>query len=618
MSLRSNRQRIAASPQKATPPAPPVRPAAAPGWLPWLVLALAAGVLFCFFAGPVSDTDTWWHLKTGEYLLRQHRLPVPDPFSYTAYMGKPAYPGEEITRQFNLTHEWLAQIFLYGTYALGGFPGLVAMRALWLMAFCGLAGWIVWRRTGGFYRGVGAALAVMLTAQNFTSDRPQYITYVFLGLTILILESRRRLWLLPPLLLVWANAHAGFLLGWVAMGAYCGEALFLRLRGKPPAEEKALWAFSLGAILISGLNPNGFRVFEVMHYYRQSALQSQIWEWRYPKYWEMSIFTFLTYGAAAILLLNWRRTRVADWLLLLPFGMAGFLAYRNIILAGFVGAVLIASYLPASRQKAAAREWAVVVLAAGFGTLAAATAMPFYMAIAFLPVASLFWYGEPRLAGGGIAVYLAAGVCLLIGRGAVQLSAAEWKLPVRAADFLLEHHIEGRIFNTYGQGGYLLWRLWPEQQVFLDGRALNETVAADADRINMNAAEGGGGKSGEQLLKDYGIDVIVMDGFEPVSGGAYYLPAALADPAQKGWKLVYQDIHDVIYMRNPPPDVKPLNSLDALATMEAQCAFLSEHNAPACTRGMYDIFTRIGDRERARKWLEIYRASNVKLTFEAR
>jgi hypothetical protein len=40
-----------------------------------------------------------------------------------------------------------------------------------------------------------------------------------------ILEARRRLWVLPPLFLVWANLHAGFFTGWLLLGTYCGEAL---------------------------------------------------------------------------------------------------------------------------------------------------------------------------------------------------------------------------------------------------------------------------------------------------------------------------------------------------------------------------------------------------------
>jgi hypothetical protein len=583
----------------------------------WAVLALAAAVVFCCLAGEVSDTDTWWHLKTGQYIVQQHHLPVPDPFAYTTALVKPAYAGEEITRYFNLTHEWGAQIFLYGLYALGGFPAMVLARALWLTAFCGVAGWIVWRRTRGFYRSVGSALAVLLVAQNFTGDRPQYLTYLFLAATIAVLESRKRLWLLPPLLLVWANCHAGFFLGWVAMGAYCGEALFERLRGKPPADEKPLWAFCLGSILISGLNPNRFRVLEVMQYYRQSPLQTNIWEWQYPKYWEITAFTILLYGALLVLLLRGRKARPADWLMLVAFGGAGLTAYRNIILTAFVGAYLIGSHLPASREKAGAKGWLTVLALALAGAMAV-TGLPWYGVAALLAVAGLFWYGQwPVAAEGGLAAFLAGAAVLALAHGDVQLRAAEWKVPVKAADFLLDHHIRGHLFNTYSQGGYLLWRLYPEQKVFMDGRALSDNLFQDSQRIMMNAVEGGGGRSGDQLLQQYGVDVIVMDGFEPVSGLAYYLPAALADPSQKEWKLVYRDIHDVIYMRHPPPDVPVLNSIDALATMEAQCEFLKLHNAPACARGLWDIFTKIGDRERAQKWLDTYNAGE-KPTFVRR
>ena len=81
----------------------------------------------------------------------------------------------------------------------------------------------------------------------------------------------------------------------------------------------------------------------------------------------------------------------------------------------------------------------------------------------------------------------------------------------------------------------------------------------------------------------------------------------MADPSQKEWKLVFQDVHDVIYMRNPPPDVTPLQSLDALVGMERQCAYYVQNGQPACARGLVDIFSRIGDRERLLKWSQIYR-----------
>jgi hypothetical protein len=572
----------------------------------WAVLASAVLLLFCFSSGPVADTDTYWHLKTGQYILQQRKLPVPDPFAYTTYSGTAAYPGEEVTRYFNLTHEWLAQVFLYASYAVGGFAGLVLMRSLWMCTFCGLAGWIVWRRTGGLYRAVGAAVATMLVAQSFAVDRPQVFSYVFLAAAIAILEARRPLWALPPLLLVWANCHGGFFLGWAAMGAYCGEALIERWRGKPPADEKKLWAASLAAMLVSGLNPNFFNVFRVLRLYGQSPMQTQILEWQHPR-WELGPFSFLVCGAAVMLALNWRRTRLADWFLLAPFGVAGFLVYRNTVLGAFVGAILLACHLPRAREGSGVRDCLVAGAIMAGATAAATKAMPAILAAGVLAVLALFWDGRLRaVAGGALALLLTAGSAALMARGAVQPGAVDWKFPEHAADFILQHHIRGRIFNTYTQGGYLLWRLWPEQQVFQDGRALNERIFNDGTRIAANA-DAVGGASGEELLRQYGIDVIIVDGFDPLFGMVNYLVPALADPAQKEWKLVYRDVNDVIYMRNPPPEIPVLSSLDALDGLERQCAFFVSHDAPACAGGMWDVFTKVGDAQRAARWLQVYR-----------
>lgn len=73
------------------------------------VLAIVAVLLLGWFSTAVSNPDTWWHLETGRYVCQTHHLPSPDPFAFTTAAAKPAYPGEQIVRRFNLTHEWLAQ-----------------------------------------------------------------------------------------------------------------------------------------------------------------------------------------------------------------------------------------------------------------------------------------------------------------------------------------------------------------------------------------------------------------------------------------------------------------------------------------------------------------------------
>src|SRR5437764_12157636 len=68
-----------------------------------LIFALAARV-------PV-DTDTWWHIRSGEYTL-MHGMIYADPFSFTKF-GTPW-----------INHSWGSQIVLYGAWKLGGAFGL--------------------------------------------------------------------------------------------------------------------------------------------------------------------------------------------------------------------------------------------------------------------------------------------------------------------------------------------------------------------------------------------------------------------------------------------------------------------------------------------------------------
>ncbi len=539
-----------------------------PRWFRPLVLGLSALFLLGVFSPETADSDFWWHLRTGKYLFDSHALPIPDPFAYTTGMGRPAYPGEASTRDFNLTHEWLTQAVVYLAYGIGGFPGVVLFRALVLSGFSALVGLIAWRRRGGFYAPVAAALATMAVAIEFAQDRPFIVTFLFLAATIAILEFRRWLWLLPPLFVIWSNCHGGYVIGWAALAAYSADALLARFRGSRIEGDRRLWVISGLSILASGLNPNGFHVIPVLLYYRQSFLTSTLQEWRRPAFWPPRPFTILLAATVAVMIWQWRRVRPVDWMLFALFGAAAVTAERNVIFIGFLAPILIAAYVP----------WRPAV---------------------------------PRVAQLAAAVLIASAVITLSARGTFfQLRVAEWKYPAATADFLLAHRVSGRLFNSYEYGGYLIWRLWPEQKVFIDGRALNESVFADYVRILYNHDETGG-KSAQQLLDDYRIQVIVMNGFEYVSGELYKLAPALADPKETGWTLVFMDPESIVYMREPPPGVQPIDKSRVFDHLEEECALHMAHDPEhgRCARSLGKAFLDLGDLTRARRWLGTYLAS---------
>jgi hypothetical protein len=151
--------------------------------------------------------------------------------------------------------------------------------------------------------------------------------------------------------------------------------------------------------------------------------------------------------------------------------------------------------------------------------------------------------------------------------------------------------------------------LWPQQKVFIDGRALSESVFRDYARILYNHDESGG-KSAEQLLVQYGVEVIVMNGFEYATGNLYKLAPALADPRDPAWQLVYSDSQAVIFMRRPPQGVQPLDKLGVFDHLEAECDLhiRREPGYPRCARSLAQAFTTIKDWTRARRWLGIYLA----------
>jgi hypothetical protein len=542
-----------------------------PRWFRPLLLVLSAALLMGWFSQEIADPDFWWHLKTGQYVLQEHSLPVPDPFAYTTTMGSPAYPGETRTRYFNLTHEWLAQVLLYLVYRAGGFGGVVLVRAALLTLVSATVGLVAYRRSGGFYRALAAAFASAGVMSAFAADRPFVITFLLLAAAIAILEwagreSRSALWLLPPLLLIWANCHGGYFLGWVVLAAYLGEALFLRWRNGPLPGDRMLWAVCGVSIALSGLNPDGFRIPQILGYYRGSYLTSTLLEWAPTQWWPPHWYSLLLFGAVAAMLWARRRVRAVDWLLFAAFTLAAFAAYRNVVLIGLLAPILIVSYLPNWKR------------------------------------------GSPPLLQYSAAAAVAAGLAAGIAGGSFfQFRANPWKWPSGAADFLLAHRITAPMFNSYEYGGYLMWRLWPQERVFIDGRALNESVFQDYARILYNHDETGG-KSAPQLLDKYGVQAIVMNGFEYVTGNLYKLAPALADPQQTEWRLVYSDPQAMVFLRHPPPDVQPLSSLAALEHLEAECDLHIQHEPqyPRCARSLGQVFSRLSDFPRARRWIGIY------------
>ena len=164
------------------------------------------------------------------------------------------------------------------------------------------------------------------------------------------------------------------------------------------------------------------------------------------------------------------------------------------------------------------------------------------------------------------------------------------------------------MFNNYENGGYLVWRLWPMQRDFIDPRGLSEEAYQDYRHILLNT-DADGKRGAEKLLAKYGIGMIVVDGFDYLSGQVYPLVMELVSSSQSDWKLVYADAKGVILMRQPPPGVQPLETATALMpSLEAQCELHIRYDRgrPHCARGLAELYSVLGDSTQARRWIASY------------
>jgi hypothetical protein len=108
--------------------------------------------------------------------------------------------------------------------------------------------------------------------------------------------------------------------------------------------------------------------------------------------------------------------------------------------------------------------------------------------------------------------------------------------PFVIADTVWQYDIPGKMLNKYGDGGFLLFRLWPKQRVFVDGRSI-----LYGDRICLDASAAIDGKPNwRHLFEQYGVTFVIT----PDDAGI--VKKLEADP---GWVRVQQAEGHRLYLK---------------------------------------------------------------------
>ena len=302
----------------------------------WAVVGIVVPVLVVS-GTPLFAIDLTYHLRAGDIMLDTHSVLRTDVFSAAAY-GRPW-----------LNQQWLAQIVLATAFRLGGWFGLVALRAL-LVALVLTFVFLACRAVGATTK--RAALLTLASGVLLPAGfmlRPQLLGMLCFAVTAWLVARRRThpagVWIVIPVTVLWANLHGSFFMAPVLLGLGWVEDRWVRGRGAP-----TLLLAGLGCVLATAVNPYGFRVWSyAAGLATNPVVRRTIEEWQSPSIQTYTGAAFFLSIVAVAALLIAKVRRPVPWGSLLPLGVFLVIALgaiRGVYWWAIVAPIVLAGVLP--------------------------------------------------------------------------------------------------------------------------------------------------------------------------------------------------------------------------------------------------------------------------------
>ncbi|HVD30295.1 MAG TPA: hypothetical protein VNE19_01110 [Methylomirabilota bacterium] len=378
-------------------------------------IAVASAVFIIAVGLPSTDSDTYWHLAMGQWMLDHREFLRQDIFSSTV-----------AGTHFGIG-EWLGQIAFAASFAASGWAGVAILRA----TLIALGSFFVVRlaRRGGtpWWISLPLVVAALLVSKITWTDRPLLFTLALFPAVLELLLSlppgfSRRLFALPLIFLLWTNLHGGYLLGLAVLAIFATEAVLTNGRRGLP-----LLATAIACVAVSFLNP---APLELAGAAREDFLHPPRFLTEFlppdvvtPAGALFAGFVMLVIGSALL-----RGGSLREAMLLAPLLYLAFTAQRQMLFFCFAATAFLGA-----RLAELAPRWRVFEIPA------------------------------PVRAPVALVLVIAA----LASATGAPVRPETRAYPAGALDALRAD--TGVLLNEYDWGGYLIFNL-PERPVFIDGR----------------------------------------------------------------------------------------------------------------------------------------------------
>jgi ABC-type multidrug transport system fused ATPase/permease subunit len=496
-------------------------------WVKYLLPSQADMLFIAIFVGVVAlgprlmnmDGDLGRHLTIGGYILDEMKIPTSDIFSHTM-------DGMHLT-----PHEWLAQVLFALVYRVAGLDGVVILCAFVLAATFTIVFHQAYERGKLILAALGITILAAGAASVHWLARPHIFTLLFAVLWVGELEKWRqgkswRWWSLPLIMLVWVNTHGAFIIGiliWIiylvgslqpwwkksAIASYSPLGSDLSWKY---SQESRLFLLGFPILITTFINPAGWRVWATTFGFLQNQyLVSHTVEYQSPDFQTASFWPFLAMICLSVLLaaLNRRRVSWVSVMLLVAWTAFSLVSARNIAIYAVLAAPILSEII------------AMVI----------ADNRIFNRLLAFDTRLQSVDVNLPGSIWPAVLSILIAWLVILnagVADGAARNRFSEQVFPVEAVNWMESHPSTEPVFNYFPWGGYLLYRNWPSQRVFIDGQTdfYGEALTRQYEEV-ITLAEGW-----QDVFAQYQVGRVIMP-------SESLLVAKL--PQVDGWQVVYLD-----------------------------------------------------------------------------
>ncbi len=405
-------------------------------------------IVFYVFRWPIvtGDTDLWYHLNAGRYLVEHRALPFQSFFSFI------------VPPRVWVDYYWLFQLLVFVVYSASGYLGLLWLRHALYVATISVILWVLlatrrrlYPNVSRLYLAIVWVLYVLLLLPRSQLVRPHLFTYLFIVVFIALCERRSRSMIYLPLLAVlWCNLHGGaFPVMMLIVLAYLLEYFLDRLLSPSSSRIPAISflvpaALSLWAVLAT---PHGVKLLTV-------PFTTTAWASRYISEFHPLTLDDLTgvHMASGIPAPS------------TVFNVVFVLAWVGLIISGF---------------KKQLRISHLVLLIGGTALLLKGVRFTYECALLALPViAATAPMHSPTTARRTLKPHaIASGVLLLLVpflsfRALFSIHPrfpfSRRSLPHGVTLFLQQAHAGGSLLNHPNTGGYLQWMLYPRYRILMD------------------------------------------------------------------------------------------------------------------------------------------------------